>query len=214
MIQDRTSQNALSLFVGAFVFAIAGIAVLSVNGYTDSGRSALFVGTLVVITVVVVTLLHWISFLTRFGRLSDILDRVEDAATQSMRMYAEDPLNGASPWVNPVSQTFPVPYHLLLCQGFCLQNLCVQFRERSSCNGIGYLIPMCGWVCWRCLRYPAVRCPTASMIRVRRLRRWARFRGCVRSSAACVGLGRGCPRSSRVLLPGDGERSPRFGAGG
>lgn len=108
LISDHTSQNALSTFLGAFTFSIVGIISLSVNAYTDAGRTMLFVGTLLVITVVIATMLHWISFLTRFGRMSDIIDRAENAARHSMSEYAEAPLSGAQPWKPPVNGASPV----------------------------------------------------------------------------------------------------------
>src|SRR5690606_18319262 len=76
LIADRTSQNALSTYVGAFAFSIVGIIALSIGVYSDSERAFLLLGTILVIAMVLVTLLRWISFLTIFGRMSDIIDRV------------------------------------------------------------------------------------------------------------------------------------------
>ncbi len=108
LIADRTSHNALSTFVGAFAFSIVGIAALSLNAYTEPGQTFLFWGTILVIAIVLVTLLRWISFLTTFGRMADIIDRVEDAASKAMREYAADPLLGGQPWVDPPSSAVPV----------------------------------------------------------------------------------------------------------
>ncbi len=95
LIADPTSQNALSTFVGAFVFALVGIIALSTGYYTDQGRTILFFGTLVVIAIIVVTLLRWIAHLAQFGRMADVIDRVEDAASRSLVIYAERPTLGA-----------------------------------------------------------------------------------------------------------------------
>jgi len=56
---------------------------------------------LVMITVIVVTLLRWIAHLSTFGRMSDIIDRVEAAATTSLTAYAESPSLGANPLTGP-----------------------------------------------------------------------------------------------------------------
>ncbi|MEW2014273.1 MULTISPECIES: DUF2254 domain-containing protein [Microbacterium] len=95
LIADPTSQNALSTFVGAFVFALVGIIALSTGYYTEQGRTILFFGTLVVITVIVVTLLRWIGHLARFGRMADVIDRVEDSATRNLTEFAKHPTYGA-----------------------------------------------------------------------------------------------------------------------
>ncbi|WP_296665451.1 DUF2254 family protein [Demequina sp.] len=98
LVEDRTSQNALSSFLGTFVFSIVGIAALSTEYYGEQGRFVLYVGTLVVISIVVVTLLRWIQHLVHFGRLHDVLDRVEDAASETVRANARRPhLGGSAP---------------------------------------------------------------------------------------------------------------------
>ncbi len=97
LIADRTSQNALSSFLGSFVFAIVGIVALSTGYYGEQGRVILYFGTLVVIAVVVGTLMQWISHLTGFGRMADVIDRVETAASDAACEYARRPrLGGAA----------------------------------------------------------------------------------------------------------------------
>ncbi|MDF2044524.1 DUF2254 domain-containing protein [Microbacterium sp. Kw_RZR3] len=95
LIADPTSQNAVSTFVGAFAFSLVGIVALSTGYYTDQGRTILFVGTIVIIAIVVVTLLQWISHLATFGRMADVIDRVEKAATTSLEVFAASPALGA-----------------------------------------------------------------------------------------------------------------------
>jgi len=95
MVQDTTSQNALSTFVGGFTFSLVGVIALSSGYYGDEGRAILFGGTLVMITLIVVTLLRWIAHLARFGRMSDVIDRVEAAASRSLCAFAQAPALGA-----------------------------------------------------------------------------------------------------------------------
>lgn len=94
LVEDPTSQNVLSSFVGAFVFALVGIIALSTGYYTDQGRTILFLGTLVLVGIIVVTLLRWIAHLANFGRMADIIDRVETAATKAACAFAEHPALG------------------------------------------------------------------------------------------------------------------------
>ncbi|MCI9858560.1 DUF2254 domain-containing protein [Microbacterium proteolyticum] len=99
LIADPTSQNAVSTFVGAFTFSLVGIVALSTGYYDARGRTILFVATLVVIAIVVFTLLRWISHLSTFGRMADVIDRVENAAATSFELHAESPTLGARPAV-------------------------------------------------------------------------------------------------------------------
>jgi uncharacterized membrane protein len=80
LIDDSTAQNTLATFLGSFLFAIVGIIALSTGLYGETGRVILLAGTVAVIIFIVVTLLRWIEHITRFGRVSDTIDRVERAA--------------------------------------------------------------------------------------------------------------------------------------
>ena len=98
MVSDPTSQNALSTFLGAFVFSMVGIVGLNTSAYGHDGRIILFAATVLVILLVVGTLLRWIGHITAFGRMADVIDRVEEAATQAMRDLAARPyLGGRAP---------------------------------------------------------------------------------------------------------------------
>lgn len=88
LIDDSTAQNALATFLGSFLFAIVGIIALSTGLYGETGRVILLAGTIIVILVIVVTLLRWIEHISRFGRVSDTIDRVERAALSAVEtMY-------------------------------------------------------------------------------------------------------------------------------
>ena len=104
MISDPTSQNALSTFLGAFGFSIVGIIGLQTSAYGHDGRIILFGATVVVVIWVVVTLLRWIAHITAFGRMSDVIDRVEVAACKAMAAFATDPDLGGRPAV-PIPDT-------------------------------------------------------------------------------------------------------------
>lgn len=95
LVEDTTSQNALSTFVGGFTFSLVGIIALSTGYYGDQGRTILFLGTLVMVAIIVITLLRWIAHLSTFGRMADIIDRVEAAASRTLTTYAVSPSLGA-----------------------------------------------------------------------------------------------------------------------
>ncbi|CAN5261993.1 DUF2254 domain-containing protein [soil metagenome] len=85
LVEDSTAQNALSTFLGAFLFSIVGICALSTGIYGKSGRVILFVGTLMVIAIIVFTLLRWIEHLSSFGRVGNTIERVEHVAMRAIK---------------------------------------------------------------------------------------------------------------------------------
>lgn len=101
LISDRMSQNALSTFLVAFIFAVVGIIGLQTRLYGGQGRVLLLIATVLLVALVVVTLLRWIAHLAAFGRMADVIDRVEDAARGAMQTFANDPYGGAQPAVPP-----------------------------------------------------------------------------------------------------------------
>jgi uncharacterized membrane protein len=104
--EDTTSQNALSTFLGAFLFSLVGIIALSTGLYGPSGRLVLFSATVLVVLVIVVTLLRWISHLSTLGQVSDSIARVERAVTRALDERVENPfLGGIAPQPMPASAT-------------------------------------------------------------------------------------------------------------
>ncbi len=109
LAEDPTTQNVLSIFVGAFLFSLVGIIALSANAYGAEGRVALFFATLVIIVLVVVALLQWINHIMHFGRIGDTLERVESAATKAICHRAENPfLGGQEATHRPPLMAIPV----------------------------------------------------------------------------------------------------------
>lgn len=98
VIADDVSQNALSTFIGAFIFSIVALIVL-MNGYFGkAGRFALFVLTLLVLAIVIVTFVRWVDRIARLGRLGTTVDKVEAAATAALQRRRRAPnLGGVAP---------------------------------------------------------------------------------------------------------------------
>ena len=67
--QDTTTQNVLATFIGSFLFSLVGIIALSTDVYDDNGRLILFIVTIGIIILIVVTMLRWIEHLSQLGRL-------------------------------------------------------------------------------------------------------------------------------------------------
>ncbi|QDP19610.1 DUF2254 domain-containing protein [Sphingomonas xanthus] len=87
LIEDHTAQNALSTFLGGFLFGVVGIVALSTDFYGAEGRAVLFIGTIIMISWIVLTLLRWIATLTEFGRMGDAVRRVEEAACAAITRH-------------------------------------------------------------------------------------------------------------------------------
>lgn len=110
LLEDTTAQNALSTFLGAFLFSLVGIIALNTDLYTTGGRFVLFVATLAVVALIVITLLRWVDHLAGLGHMGETISRVERTATATMRAYRADPLLNCRPLSTIPADATPL-YH-------------------------------------------------------------------------------------------------------
>tara|TARA_R100000027_G_scaffold61057_2_gene52192 strand:+ start:2633 stop:3823 length:1191 start_codon:yes stop_codon:yes gene_type:complete len=87
IVSDDVSQNALSTFVGAFLFSVVALLALLNEAYTPSGRFFLLILTLCVFWTVVLTFIRWVDRIARLGRLGMTLEKVEQTVTRSIKHY-------------------------------------------------------------------------------------------------------------------------------
>lgn len=99
LTEDRTAQNAISTFLGGFIYGIVGLVGLSTNYYGDEAKVILFLVTCAVIMAVIVALIRWVGRLSNLGDVSEVIDLVEQAAD---RAFAAD---AAEPWLGGVPMT-------------------------------------------------------------------------------------------------------------
>ncbi|MFC2966586.1 DUF2254 domain-containing protein [Acidimangrovimonas pyrenivorans] len=97
LLQDGTTQNVLATFLGAFLFSLVGIIALKAGVYTDGGRLVVFLATLAMVAIIVLTFLRWIAHLAGFGRMTDVAGRVESAAAKAMQTRLATPYLGGHP---------------------------------------------------------------------------------------------------------------------
>ncbi len=102
---DKTTQNVLATFLGAFLFSLVGVIGLQAGIYDNVGRCVLFLFACVVVLLVVVSLLRWIGHLMTFGRMNDTLDRVETVALKALRERKENPFLGGQPLEGSIPPT-------------------------------------------------------------------------------------------------------------
>jgi len=91
VVADDVSQNALSTFIGAFIFSIVGLVAVSNGYYGEAGRFTLFTLTLIVLASVVVTFVRWVDRIARLGRLGSIIDKVEKATEDALKQRRRTP---------------------------------------------------------------------------------------------------------------------------
>ncbi len=97
---DATAQNALATFIGSFIFSVVGIIGLHTGLYGDNGRVILYAVTLAVLVLIIVTLLRWIDYVLKLGRVGPTSARVEKAATKAMRERYRKPYLGGRPMLH------------------------------------------------------------------------------------------------------------------
>ncbi len=96
VVADDVSQNALSAFIGAFIFSIVALTA-SQNGYFGrAGMFTLFALTLFVFAVVILTFVRWVDRIARLGRMGSTISAVERATATAMRLRKRSPLMGGS----------------------------------------------------------------------------------------------------------------------
>ena len=97
LIEDGSAQSALATFIGAFLFSIVGLIAYSTGIYGDGGRLVLLAAAVAVIVLITITLLRWIDQLSRFGRVAETIDLVENATRSAMQLRARKPWMGGVP---------------------------------------------------------------------------------------------------------------------
>ena len=108
--EDRTTQNVLASFIGAFLFSLLGLIALNAKLYNSSGRIILFLVTLAVVVLVIAALIRWIDHLMSFGRMGDTLDRVEKVAAAALNKRLAGPYMGGRPYSGMLpAECFEVP---------------------------------------------------------------------------------------------------------
>lgn len=75
LMQDTRVQNAIGVFVGAFLFALAGLIGLGAGLCREHGGILLLLVTIAVIVVVVAVFLCWVDLVSGVGRIPDAVDR-------------------------------------------------------------------------------------------------------------------------------------------
>jgi uncharacterized membrane protein len=101
VVSDDVSQNALSIFIGAFIFSLVSLVFLQNGFYAEAGRFALLALTIVIFAIVVLTFVRWVDRIARLGRLGKTIETVEAAAARSLSRRRAVPRLGGVPIRDP-----------------------------------------------------------------------------------------------------------------
>ena len=96
---DDSTQNAIAVFISAFIYAVIAQIALGIGFYGPSGRFVLFIATVLVLLYLIYTLVMWVKTLSSLGRMGNTLGKVEEAATEAMIDYRRAPRMGARPQI-------------------------------------------------------------------------------------------------------------------
>ncbi|MFO8141287.1 MAG: DUF2254 domain-containing protein [Marinobacter sp.] len=97
VIADDVTQNALSAFIGAFIFSIVSLIAVQNHLFGSAGRFAIFVLTLLVFAIVVITFVRWVDRIARLGRVVNTIAQVEKAASDALDRRRHAPTLSALP---------------------------------------------------------------------------------------------------------------------
>ncbi|MDG4812391.1 DUF2254 domain-containing protein [Hydrogenovibrio sp. 3SP14C1] len=96
VVSDDVSQNALSVFIGAFIFSIIALIAIKNEYYGTAGNFSLFVLTLVTFALVIITFVRWVDGIAHLGRLEETVAKVEKATHNAFQKRLMAPRLGGS----------------------------------------------------------------------------------------------------------------------
>ncbi len=84
VMQDKSTQNSLTAFLAAFIYAIVALVAISLgNYYGAGGRLLLFAGYCGMVIWVLISFVKWVDRVSKLGRMGDTLARVEEACREA-----------------------------------------------------------------------------------------------------------------------------------
>jgi uncharacterized membrane protein len=100
IVSDDVSQNALSVYIGSFIYSIVAIVALKNGYYGEAGYFTLFVLTIIVFAIVILTFLKWVERISKLGRLGHTIKKVEEATEEALLQRLKEPFMGGTSIAN------------------------------------------------------------------------------------------------------------------
>lgn len=91
VVADGASQNALSTFVGAFIFSIVALTAVKNDYFETAGLFILFLLTAIVFGLVIFTFVRWVDRIARLGRMGSTIEKAEKATTEALERRRDSP---------------------------------------------------------------------------------------------------------------------------
>ncbi len=138
IVGDGLSQNALSAFMGAFIYSVVALVALMNGQFSGkAGQFLLFALTIFVLAVVIITFIRWVDSIARLGRVVHAVDVVEKAAAEAIRTRQSAPRLGG------VAAFIP-PDHSQAVFGNCIGYLqrvdAATLQKRANASGLRILV--------------------------------------------------------------------------
>lgn len=102
--EDAITQNTLATFIGTYVYALTAIVLREVGFFGDEGALVLFCVTVLVLSLIVWSLIHWMQHLQVLGSLIDSCRQIEEMTRAQFRERLDTPCLGASPLTGAPSE--------------------------------------------------------------------------------------------------------------
>lgn len=103
VMSDDNTRMAIASFISAFIYAIIAKIALGLGYYGQNGRFALFIGTILVLIYLIVTLIRWVHTLSQLGRLENTLTKIKKATEKSL-LQARSQADMGAAWQGRVDQ--------------------------------------------------------------------------------------------------------------
>ena len=91
---DSESLSAISIFLGAFIYAVVSLVAVSTDYYGEKGRVILLLLTVFVLVSVVIVIIRWVEHLKNMGSVLETIKRVEDVTRDALLERARRPTFG------------------------------------------------------------------------------------------------------------------------
>ena len=108
IVADDVSQNALSIYIGSFIFSIVASVAFKNGYYGKAGRFVLFLLTLAVFLLVIITFIRWVERISKLGRLEHTIQKIEDVTTKTFKKRIKTRLMGGSPIIERENKGLPI----------------------------------------------------------------------------------------------------------
>ena len=95
--EDAITQNTLATFIGTYVYALTAIVLREVGFFGDEGALVLFCVTVLVLSLIVWSLIHWMQHRQVLGSLIDSCRQIEEMTRAQFQERLDTPCLGARP---------------------------------------------------------------------------------------------------------------------